>query len=159
MATETIRKITARTVGVPKGETGHSFVVIGRVNRAVPEQGDFGDYVKLKGSFEAVNESTGEVFHAPVVICPGGLVENEVMTAINNAQESDKGASLDLGVRFKTVKAENPMGLEWRAEMLTEAAPDDPVQRLKAELSAKVPALAAPGSGAGEAKAEGKARK
>lgn len=139
---EQVRKITARAVGVDKGAKaiGQSFVVIGRVLRAVPDSGDYGEFVRLKGQFRAVNEDTGEEFGAPVFIAPGGLLEYEIATTLN---ASDQGA-VEFAARFKLVEADNAVGCEWRAEMLTQASADDPLERLAASVSSKVPKLSAP---------------
>lgn len=153
---QSIRKITARTVGISKGAQGigESYVVLGRVSRAIPEQGDYGDFIRLKGQFKAVNEQTGEEFRAPVCMTPGGLLEDEIATALVG---EDGAESVDFGARFYLEKADNATGCEWKAEMLTEPASDDPVERLAAGLADRVPALAGPAkSGGGKSGKSGK---
>jgi len=138
--TAQIRKITARTVGIPSNldGVGCAFTVYGRVASAKGEAGELGDYVRLKGTFECVNEQTGEYFRAPVFIAPGGLLENELMTALHDAQDNDKSAVVDMAARFYLAESDNAMGREWRAESLLGPAQDDPVKRLHDQIAGKL---------------------
>lgn len=130
--TDLVRKITARIVGIGKQEIGSSFVVLGKCTRVSTGQTDLGPYVKLHGSFEAHNEQDGSIYRSSVLITPGGLVVDDVKLNL------DHGV-VEFAVRFRLVEAENSMGCEWTAEMLTESAQNDPLAALRSEVAKHLP--------------------
>lgn len=141
--TEHLKKITARTVGC-EAKPGVSFVVYGKLRRSTVASSNYGEYVRFGGDFEAVNEQSGEVFRSSVFLSPG-IMEDTLHSAIQAAQETDKAASAEFAVRFKTVKdAEAARGYVWKGEFLTKPSADDPLTRLRVSLEGKVKSLPAP---------------
>lgn len=136
---EILKKLTARTVGCLT-EPGQSFVLLGRVMRAVPGSSQFGEFIVFKGQFQAINEVTGGEFTATQAIAPS-IGEDMLYNAVREAQGDDKNAMVEIAMRFKTVevdRAKAPMGYEWRCEPLVEASTDDPLSRLRDTISGKL---------------------
>ena len=144
MARAFLKKITAREVGC-ESKPGESFVVIGRINRATPQNGQNGPYVKFGGNFHAINEQTGKEFASAVFLSPG-IAEDVLYSGLMDAQETgDKTASTEFAMRFKTMATEadakgrrNAMGYIWHSEFLIEPAGDDPLARLMASVEDKI---------------------
>ena len=78
-----VKKITSKAVGATKVTIQELCIankkspvklyhVVGQVVKATVEEGsaDMKDYIKLQGSFKAVNAITGEIFHSGVAIRP-----------------------------------------------------------------------------------------
>jgi len=127
-----VRKITARTVGLKKLAAGQSMTVLGKARRYESGQSDYGAYVKVKGTFEALNEESGERYRSSVVIFPGGLMEEELMEAIDQAD-----APVDVAIRFQMAEdSASPSGVTWQAEQLIEAEEADPLADLRNRVEA-----------------------
>lgn len=152
------RKITARTMGIQKFKEGQSFTLIGRVRRYETGQTDYGPFVKFRGMFEAVNETTGEQAASSVAIFPGGLLEDSLIEAIETANKDGGGASVDIAIRFSMVADEtSPVGYRWSAEQLVEQRDTDPLADLRSKVALPAPEASEASEEASEA-SKGKGR-
>lgn len=125
-----LRKLTARTMGLSKFIVDQSYIVYGKVRRYETGQSDYGPYVKFRGQFEGMNEQTGEYASAPVVIFPGGLLEDELMEAVDESNQS-----VDIAIRFKMVEnPSSPTNVSWEAERLIEDRDSDPLADLRKQM-------------------------
>lgn len=132
---EHLRKITARTVGLAKLKAGQSFTLYGKVRRFETGTSDYGNFVKFRGTFEAVNEITGSAYGASVAIFPGGLLEDELMEAVEAAT-----GPVDVAIRFSMVEDDkSTTGVAWKAERLIESAEADPLADLRAKVFGSLP--------------------
>lgn len=139
---EIVRKITARTVGC-EAEPGQEFLVYGRCNRTLEKSTDKGPYLLFKGQFEAFNTKNGKLFASTQVIAPG-VGEDMIGIGLSDAQRDDPRASVEFGMRFYTEEADrktSPVGYVWKCEPLSEPSGDDPMARLRRQISDQVPAL------------------
>lgn len=148
MSENVVKKVTARTVGIPKGADGlgYSMIAMGRVTKAQTKSTDYGEYVEFQGQFLGINENTGERFRANKFIAPGGMMENDLALTLTDVQEREgKSAYIEFGARFKLVKNESAAtGCEWTAESLQKPAEDDPLERLASGMADKINALPSP---------------
>jgi hypothetical protein len=148
MTDKVLKKITARTVGIPKGAQGlgYSMVVMGRVTKAATKSTDYGEYVEFQGQFLAFNEYTGERFRGNKFIAPGGMMENDLALTLADVQENEgKNAYIEFGARFSLIEnKEAATGCEWSAESLQQPSEDDPLERLAAGMADKIKGLPKP---------------
>ncbi len=128
-----LRKITARTMGLDKAKAGQSFTLLGKVRRSEQGQSDYGPFVKFRGTFEGVNEQTGQAAQASVAILPGGLMEDELLEALEQAS-----GAVNVALRFAMVEdSGSPVGVSWTVERLLDTEESDPL----ADLRQQVPQL------------------
>jgi hypothetical protein len=119
--------------------------IVGETTSAEPGQTDKGEFVKLKGTFTAINSDTGEVFNSAVCLLPN-FISDQLAEALKSSARVE--FALEIGVK---AKASSVTGYEYTATPLIEAQPTDTMQRLLAiATGGDTPALEAPkGAGAG----------
>lgn len=139
---EIVKKITARDVAC-EGKIGDSFIIFGRLMRATPAASQYGEYVKFGGQFGAVNEQTKKEYRSAVFLAPG-IAEDQLYSALQSVQETDKSATCEFAFRFKT-KADKTAarGYVWTAEPLVKPSGDDPLIRLRGQIEG-LPEIEAP---------------
>lgn len=98
----------------------------------------FGETVEFKGTFEAVNILTGEVYRSSRLFLPPVLTEmvrNEVVAAGDNGVQF----AFDIGAD----SANTPHGYQYTITPLSAPSQTDPLSQMKAALLANAPALPA----------------
>lgn len=113
--------------------------IIGVTTAALPKQTDKGEYLELKGQFQAVNMVTGEVFDSAAAILP-----NFISDTLGHAltQSSEVEFALEIGAK---PNAKSVTKYEFTVKPLIEASKSDKLAELaNAAGFADVPKLAAP---------------
>lgn len=163
MGTKILRKLTIRDafggkaeclkaaqtgLTKPEDKTGSPvpiLTIIGQVSDYATGNGDNGDFIKLKGSFEATNLMTGEVTSVNgVCILPNFIAENMALAIKAGAQAVDFAVSIS--VEYDETAATM---YKFSAESLLPPTTAQPVSALKAQMQQlgiemPVPRLAAP---------------
>lgn len=118
--------------------------IVGETTSAEPGQTDKGEFLKLKGTFTAINSDTGEVFNSAVCLLPN-FISDQLGEALKFSERVE--FALEIGAK---AKASSVTGYEYTAIPLIEAKPTDAMQRLlDLAMGNDTPALAAPQAGAG----------
>lgn len=88
-----VRQITIKTIKAqpPKGSISEPTMIVtlyGRCTEKKVGTSDFGDFIRFKGEFEAVNAESGESYRAGNMIVPGvleGLLDSAITVDETNA--------------------------------------------------------------------------
>lgn len=141
-----LRKITIKDVAgkvdleqllKAENKTMNLAKIFGMAYKGKPEESALGFYVRFLGRFRAVN-SEGEIFDAPALIVPA--IAQDMLTA---ALEQDGVKEVQFAIEVSVVyDAESVTKYRYVIKPLIEAAADDPLERLTAQLNVK--AIAAP---------------
>ena len=127
MSAEMLRKITIKNCGFDKAairallkdqDSVELLRVVGNTTSATPGQTDLGEFVKLGGTFKAVNIQTGEVFDSSTCILPN-FVSEQLAAALQSSPEVDFGLSIGAKV------AESVTGYEYTVRPLVEPKVSD----------------------------------
>ena len=122
--TELLRKLTIKACGFDvaqiKSLLGDKksvdlLKIVGVTSSAQPGQTDKGEYVKLGGTFRAVNLATGELFESSTCILPNFITETLAM-ALQGSGEVE--FALSIGVK---ANATSVTGYEYTVKPLVEA--------------------------------------
>jgi len=124
---------------VPDGSKIALMKIVGETTSAEPGQTDKGEFLKLKGTFAAINSDTGEVFNAAVCILPN-FIADQLGEALKQSEKVE--FAIQIGAK---AKASSVTGYEFTATPLIESKPTDSMQRLL-DLAGvtETPALEAP---------------
>ncbi len=149
-----ITKITLKNIGAqPKaktlkeGETVHVANIYGRVRGIEPGSTQYGDFLKFKGAFEAVDIATGQTFRSGTLILPA-VLESLISGAFGDQ-------ALDFAFKVNATYSEKGnTGYTFTASPLIESTEADELADLRA---AAMKALPAP-KDEGEGKAKGKGK-
>jgi hypothetical protein len=160
-AQEIARKITLRTCGatveaikdavhpLKEGESVELLKIAGVTTSCAVGQTDKGEFIRLRGEFLAINQSTGEQFTASECILPTFLGQT-----LQTALVSSERVEFALSVGARKI-AKSVTGYEFIARPLVNAEPSERLTKLLAVAGMDKPlALAAPK--ADEAPAKGK---
>lgn len=132
MSAEILRKITLKTTGFDKAgitaalgdqRATELLRVVGVTTSAAPGQTDLGEFLKLHGTFKAINVHTGEAFESTVAILP-----NFIAQSLAAALESSPEVEFGLSIGAKTAKSVT--GYEFTVRPLVEAKPSDKMAAL-----------------------------
>ena len=144
MANEILRKLTIKNCGfdvaVIKQALGDQasvelLKIVGISKSAQPGQTPLGDYLKLIGTFQAINLTTGEIFEASSCILPNFITES-IAAALTDG--NDVEFALQIGVKSKPSSV---TGYEFTVRPLIQPKPNDAMEKLLA-LSAFAEPLA-----------------
>lgn len=167
MPNRMLKKITPKTISEavsqpydllelprPNGyvEDRHLYDLFGVVNRIRQGATDKGAWVQFKGRFRAVTPE-GEVFESGSTHIPGGMYEDLLFAAYDEAKAKTGGqaVSIEFAVRVSIKRAPkgkpSATGYEYDVQPLVQrqVSADDPIERLMSEAS-KAPALPGPGT-------------
>lgn len=123
-------KVDKKSVINSEGDPIWMMVILGRATRRLAQSSDLGEYIRFKGTFEATNIETGEVFKSMNLIVPPiaeDIIEEGFAAEGVNAVEF----ALKLGVRRDD---DSVSGYQWVAESVKKAAEGDPLAALRSEL-------------------------
>lgn len=145
MSAALIRKISSKTVlggppEVPSKATA-LYTVIGVATGVRIGQSAYGEFVALKGQFEATNIETGEAFTAPQCFLPeplNGMIAAQL--AMTDAEGNANAKSARFAVEVGVIPAKTVTGYEYTARELVDTTENDPLSDLRKAL----PALPAP---------------
>jgi len=107
--------------------------VIGIVRAMQSGQSDYGDWVKLKGDFQATNLLTGDVYRSPNCFLP------EIATDMIAGVFSEDSEALQFGFDISVKPNDTPIGYEYNCASLIEADDNDPLQQLVGSVKAALP--------------------
>ena len=132
------KKITVKSVigdvkKMFKGVTEKTAImrVVGIARSMQAGEGDYGPWVKFKGTFQGINLLTGEEMTAPYCLLPevaSCLVENQL--------GADDVTSVEFGFDLYIKPSDTPIGFEYLAEPLVEPTGADPLAHLSKSLPA-----------------------
>jgi hypothetical protein len=134
-----VRKITTKVVcGKPdKKEIINSdgtpiwlFTVYGSAHRMIPGESEYGPFIKFRGSFEAINPKSGEVFNSMNLLLPP-IAEELIEEGLSVEGTTAVEVALNIGVRRDDSVA---TGYVYVAESVHKSESGDPLQRLRLEL-------------------------
>lgn len=124
-------------------------VVFGRAAGYTIGQSSFGEFIKFKGLFEAVNFATGEKFSSGALLLP-----KAVEALLVGALEESDGAAVEFAIKFGATYAENDYGYEYTVEPVITAKQADPLAALRSTVEKVVSEKAAPKKSAKAEKAD-----
>jgi len=144
---EISKKITLSSMGLGKtviraavdGETGPVSLarILGKSTAAEPKQTDFGESIKLKGTFQGTNLLTGETFTSAVAYIPD-FIADPLAEAL---KETD---SVEFAIEiFAKASTKSPVGYEYGVRSLLETRPANAILDLIARVDERA-ALPAP---------------
>ena len=146
---ELLRKISSKTVLGDRPErpkdkkTVPLYSVYGIANGLQTGTSDYGDWIKLKGSFEAVRFSDGLVMQSGACILPEPV---NSMTAAALQQTDDDGKRVNQSIQFSLEiglkRTDTAIGYEYVTTPLIEAGGADPLAALRSETAKALPAPA-----------------
>jgi len=110
------------------------FDVYGLARRAEVVTTAFGDSMKFRGDFEAVNSETGEVFRSTVMYLPE-LAADMLANAIGEGANA-----VEFGFRIGMKPSDSPVGYEYTIKPLVETRDSDALESIRGSVKA----LAAP---------------
>jgi hypothetical protein len=126
-----IKQITKGKMGIPPGAKaiGWGFKLLGRVSRTKTGETDKGEFLRLKGAFEAhpfnANGETLGVYTSRTAILPR-VAEDEIAEALAEARDAQKEGDIPASIRFaievKMVEADSAMGCEWVCNHLADVS-------------------------------------
>lgn len=151
--TQLISKISIKGVGAqPKknslaeGASEALCLFYGRVTGYTVGTSSFGEFVKFKGGFEAVNAKTGEVFKSSAILLPD-VVNGMLQEAVEGADGNAVDFALEIGVKY----SENAYGYEYTVKPLQQMRESDELAALRSMVAEKTTiALPAPAAPAGD---------
>ncbi|WWT38629.1 ssDNA binding protein [Enterobacteria phage PRDmint] len=154
---EIVSKLTLKTIGAqPKPhsvkENTALASIYGRIRGKKVGQSTFGDFIKFEGEFEGVNIATGEVFRSGALILP-----NVLETLLAGAVDGDNTVDFAVEIWAKPSEKGNT-GYEYGVKPLIEPAASDELAALRNQVKAALPAPAAAGEAATEAKPAAKVK-
>lgn len=146
MGATLLKKITAKTVvgkvsevvkGLGKDFKPNTllFRVVGIATGIQTGESDYGEWVKLKGQFSAINHLTGEAFRSRSCMLPelaSGDIEDAVV--------SEENDSVEFGVDITISPSDSATGYQYGVIPLLEANGDDPLTRLTQRVAASLEA-------------------
>lgn len=139
-------KISLKSIGAqPKagslaeGEVKKLAVFYGRCTGYVTGESSFGEFVKFRGSFEAVNADTGEVYRSSNILMPD-IITNLLRDALDNRE--DDSAALEFAIELGAKYATTSRGYEYTVVPLVQLAESDELGRLRNEIQRALPAPA-----------------
>lgn len=132
-----LKKITVKTVfgtlqkkAIPdSGETLEQINVYGQVRRMVPGQTDLGPFIRFKGTFEAVNIGTGEMFRSMNMILP-----DEAADLLEEALSSEGAKSVDFALKIGVAGDDSNIGYHYYVEPLMQSQEGDPLEAIRNNL-------------------------
>lgn len=134
MSAELLRKITISTCGLNKDEikkavTGKKTTVdllkvVGITTKAQSGQTDKGEFLKLSGTFKAVNLLTGEVFDSSSCILPN-FVSEPLAVALDASNEVE--FAILIGAKEDVTSV---VGYQFTVKPLVESKPTDKLEAL-----------------------------
>jgi|688.fasta_scaffold84185_4 hypothetical protein len=147
----TVEAIKAATADMKEGESVELLKIAGVTTSCSVGQTDKGEFIRLRGEFLAMNQSTGEQFTAAECILPTFLGQT-LQTALVSSEQVE--FALSIGARKI---AKSVTGYEFVARPLVNAEPSSRLSKLIAAAGLDKPlALAAPKAATEEAPAKGK---
>jgi hypothetical protein len=147
----TVEAIKAATADMKEGESVELLKIAGVTTSCAVGQTDKGEFIRLRGEFLAINQSTGEQFTAAECILPTFLGQT-LQTALVSSEQVE--FALSIGARKS---AKSVTGYEFVARPLVNAEPSARLSKLLVVAGMDKPlALAAPKAATEEAPAKGK---
>lgn len=143
---ELLRKLSTKTVlgdrpDRPKDKkTVSLYSVYGIANGVQTGESDYGSWSKLKGSFEAVRISDGEVFQSGACILPepvNSMISAELQQVDNDGKRVTQSVQFSFEVGVK--RTETAIGYEYVATTLVESGGADPLAALRKETAKALP--------------------
>ncbi len=142
---ELLRKISTKTVLGDRPErpkdkkTVALYSVFGIANGCQTGHSDYGDWIKLKGSFEAVRIGDGVVAQSGACILPEPV---NSMIAANLMATDDEGKRTTQSVQFSfeigVKRTETAIGYEYVTRPLVESGGADPLAALRDQTAKKL---------------------
>ena len=123
-----------------EGEKRPLMRVMGIVRKIEHGDGDYGPWAKFKGSFEAIEIATGEVFKSTACLLPPVAAE-----LIEEAFEAEGVESLEFA--FDIVLQEDgssSVGYQYQVDQLIESGENDPMEQLSKSINKALPQLPSP---------------
>lgn len=115
--------------------------VIGIASSTKTGNSDYGQWVALKGQFEATNLANGELSVAPICFLPEPL---NSMIAAKLDETDQEGNQVNTSVQFAVEvgykPADNAYGYEYTTKEIIESDQADPLAALRAEAKKALPA-------------------
>lgn len=134
---EIVKKITVKTVCgkfEKPSKASKLMTVYGLANEAKADSSDYGDYVRFKGNFEAVNLATGEVFKSGSMILPE-IAEQILSGALSGEDVNGVQFALEIGIKPST----SPVGYDYSVKPVIDTGENDPLADLRGKLSLPAP--------------------
>lgn len=148
-----VSKLTVKTMGLngkegavlsKEGDVVMLGTIYGRASetREKKRTDDSGNLVidhPIVGSFEGVNQKTGEVFGSSVLYLPGGFHEQ-----LEAALKSAEGGVVEFAIQIGSQRANNKAGFTWIAKSLVKPSGVDQLAELRSKIADGQKAIAAP---------------
>lgn len=141
MANSIIKKITIKDVcgTVQKPESATTLMrVVGIAKDFDTGTTTFGEFIKFKGQFRAINIATGEAFDSGAMILPD-IANNLIFGALSSEGANAVEFAFDLAIK----PSKSPTGYDYTVQSLIESKEADPLSALLA-VAPDLPALPAP---------------
>lgn len=106
--------------------------IFGTAYKMTPQESALGPYVKFSGRFRAVN-ADGEIFDAPSLIVPG-IAQDMLIAALDQEGVNEVQFAIEISVKYEPTSVTKYV---YEIKPLIEAASDDPIERLTAQLGIK----------------------
>jgi len=135
---EILKKITVKAVcgQLDKPEKATAIMTIfGLIRQATPDKSDYGDYVRFKGQFEAVDLETGSVYQSGTLILPE-IAEGLLFGAVSGM---DEDTQLQFALEIGLKPSKSPTGYDYTVKPLTDQGTADPLADLRAKLALPSP--------------------
>lgn len=132
MSTSLVSKITIKSIKAqPKKHSVEQDTLLatlyGRCQDKKAGSSDFGEFIRFKGEFEAVNAESGDVFKSNEMIVPR-ILEG----LLDNAITADENASVDFAMEIWAEANEASItGYSYTVKPLTEPQESDALQELR----------------------------
>lgn len=144
-----VNKVTVRSIGYKKTdldsivEENEESVLIarfyGRISKSEAGSGTLGDFVKFKGSHEAVNLISQKVYRSKTLILPA-IAEGMLIDLLNEAQKDAPEAIMEYGIDISVMPnpSYNGNGAKYQFGMVPLMAPaaEDSVSQLGQKFGA-----------------------
>lgn len=113
--------------------------IYGLARKAAPDSSQYGDFVRFRGSFKAVNLETGETMQSGSLILPS--TAQELLAGAFSEDTTEVKFGFQICVKYDVKVATK---YTYTVVNLLAAAQNDPMKALEAEISHEVKALMAP---------------
>ncbi|MHB8071873.1 MAG: hypothetical protein ACYDHF_08015 [Candidatus Cryosericum sp.] len=113
--------------------------IFGLARKAAPDSSQYGDFIRFRGSFKAINIETGETMQSGSLILPS--TAQELLAGAFSEETTEVKFGFQIGVKYDPKVATK---YTYTVVSLTPAAQNDPLLALEAQIKNELKALTAP---------------
>lgn len=96
---------------------------------------NFGPWVAISGSFEAVNIESGALYQGTQLFLPDA-VTSQILVGLDAAQKNDAGATLQFALEVGIKYSDVPIGYEYTVRPLVKPQGGDPLAAIREQVKA-----------------------